>query len=83
VGRALAACGGLFRKQTQMPRQPKWTNEVTREVAYAILAICRPKTRARTKQQQPIDWEQVTAFLEAHRDAAISKRDKARKRPKA
>jgi len=64
-----------------MPRQPNWTNETTRHVAQLILKLCQPSESS--ESAEPIDWQQVAAWIEAHRDAAIRKRDGVRKRPKA
>jgi hypothetical protein len=64
-----------------MAHEPKWTNETTRRVAHAILKLCQPSKDS--SEQEPIDWPQVMAFLEAQRDAAIRERDRPRKgRPK-
>lgn len=58
-----------------MPREPRWTNETTKRVAHLILKACQPGD----VPGEPIDFEQVLAFLAAHRDAAVRKRNKQRK----
>jgi hypothetical protein len=54
-------------------RQPKWTNETTRRVAEAIFKLCQPSKDS--SDQEPIDWAQISQWLEAERDAAIRERD--------
>jgi hypothetical protein len=56
--------------------QPKWTTETTRQVAHAILKLCQPSKEG---AGEPIDWQQIIAWLEGQRDAAIRERDKSAK----
>ena len=62
-----------------MPSEPRWTNDITRRVAHAMLKACQPTGSGDSEQ---VDWPQVVAWLEAHRDAAIAERDRTtKKRP--
>jgi hypothetical protein len=54
-------------------QEPSWTNEATRRVAHGLLKLCKPSNDR--GDQEPIDWPQVLAWLEAQRDAAIRERD--------
>src|SRR5271170_1769328 len=46
-------------------REPKWTNDITRRVAHAILKACQPRGRLKSdKRSEPVDWEQVCADSE-------------------
>jgi hypothetical protein len=56
-----------------MAREPKWTNRTTRRLAHGLLKLCHPSRG----EQEPVDWPQVIAWLEAQRDAAIRERGKA------
>jgi hypothetical protein len=60
-----------------MPREPKWTNETTKRLAQGLLKLCQPA--AKRGDPEPIDWPQVIKWLEAERDAAIRKLEKAGK----
>jgi hypothetical protein len=68
-------------RMPRMPREPKWTNETTRRVAQVLLKLCQPAPKA--ADVEPIDWPQVIKWLEAQRDAAVRKRDGARRARKA
>jgi hypothetical protein len=59
-----------------MARQRKWTNETTRRVAHGLLKLCQPSDNG---DNEAVDWQQVIDWLQAQRDVAIHKRDRARK----
>ncbi len=62
-----------------MPREPKWTNReaMKAKLAQSLLKLCQPA--AKRGDPEPIDWPQVIKWLEAERDAAIRKLEKAGK----